>query len=109
MRSTVKVAALVAGLFGVVTASSCVESNGNWYCNQVEAVTYLNLGGSGSYNRVSSMNGATGVCNMTTYNYSGTNAPFDEEVRPLLLIRLLICMELTEHHSFPCTSGDPWH
>lgn len=77
MRNIATTVALVAGFLGSVDAT-CVESSGNWYCNAVQQVTYLNLGKASTYNRVTNMNG--GACNTTPYSYSGTNAPFDEEV-----------------------------
>jgi len=80
MRNFATAAALVASLVASVDASSCTQINGNYYCNQVEAITYVGLGKSGTYNRVSYMNPTSAVCNMTSYSYSGPNAPFDEEV-----------------------------
>lgn len=79
LRNIAIATALVASFTGSATAT-CVESGGNWYCNEVEQVTYLNLGKPASYNKVTGMNGETGVCNTSSYSYSGVNAPYDEEV-----------------------------
>lgn len=80
LRNIAAATALVAGLVASTDAASCVESGGNYYCNEVEQVTYLNLGGSNSYNKVTSMSSSDGSCAKSAYAYSGTNAPFDEEV-----------------------------
>ena len=80
MQHLITLAALVAGYIASANAASCTQIAGNWYCNPVSAVTFLNLGGSGTYNRVSAMSDTTGACTFTPYAYSGTNAPFDEEV-----------------------------
>lgn len=72
-------AAAAASLF-CTTSAQCVESNGNWYCNQVDSISYLNFGKAGSYNRVSYMNPTGAVCNFSPQAYSGPLSPFDEEV-----------------------------
>lgn len=79
MPSTLSTVAALAGLAGLAR-SACTEISGNWYCNQVNAITYDNFGGSGTYNRVSYMSDSNGECNFTTYSYSGAIAPFDEEL-----------------------------
>ncbi|EME79386.1 uncharacterized protein MYCFIDRAFT_212204 [Pseudocercospora fijiensis CIRAD86] len=73
-----------AALFAAsVSADLCAHGstdvNGNWYCQEVKAITYSGVGGSGSYNKVTSM-GSSGSCSSTPYGYSGSMAPLDEEV-----------------------------
>ena len=55
------------------------EINGNWYCQPVNAISYLNMGTPGSYNKITSMDG--GQCGSTPQSYSGSIAPLDEEVQ----------------------------
>ena len=55
------------------------DSGGNWYCSQVDAITYNGVGAAGSYNRVTSMD-SSGSCSSTPFSYSGNVAPLDEEV-----------------------------
>ena len=57
-----------------------VDDGGNWYCHDVDAITYTGVGSSGSYNRVTDM-ATDGTCSSSTQAYSGDMAPFDEEVR----------------------------
>lgn len=53
--------------------------NGNWYCQEVDAVRYTNVGKSGTYNRVISMN-SDGQCLTEPYSFSGPLSPLNEEV-----------------------------
>ena len=55
----------------------CQESGGNWYCDKVDAVTYRNFGKAGEFDRVVNMDG----CKTVKQAYSGSIAPFDDEVR----------------------------
>lgn len=95
------VLAVSASLAGLTSATSCVQSNGNWYCSQVDAITYSNFGKAGSYNRVSYMNDSTGACEFTSTSYSGSIAPFDEEVGGTKCLG----KRDTDTCSFPYTSG----
>ncbi len=72
--------ALVAvGAITTVRASDCYEEKGNWYCSQVEAISYSNFGTAGQYQKVTYMDTA-GTCDFATQTYSGGMAPFDGEV-----------------------------
>lgn len=53
---------------------------GNYYCQKVNAITYTGVGGSGSYNKVTSMDSTSGTCGSSPQGYSGSMSPFDEEV-----------------------------
>lgn len=81
MRYFLGAAALFAA---TVSADLCSEGssddNGNWYCQLVSAITYTGVGGSGSYNKVTSMDSTSGTCSSTPQSYSGNVAPLDEEV-----------------------------
>jgi len=71
-------------LFAAAVAADCTDDGGNWYCNQVNAITYknvFNLGGPAlSYNKVTSMDPSNGACANTPTGYSGSLSPLDEEV-----------------------------
>jgi hypothetical protein len=53
--------------------------DGNYYCEAVSQISYTNLVGSGTYESVSYMD-STGTCDFTNTTYSGSIAPFDEEL-----------------------------
>lgn len=61
-------------------ALGSADVGGNWYCQAVNAITYTNIGHSGSYNQITSMPDS-GACASTPKQYSGTLSPFNEEVR----------------------------
>lgn len=53
-------------------------SGGNSYGRAVKAISYSNVGHSGSYNKITSMDG--GACSSEPKAYNGPLAPLDEEV-----------------------------
>lgn len=59
------------------------DDNGNYYCQEVDAITYTGVGGSGSYNAVTDMDSTTGDCSSSASGYSGSMSPLDQEVRIL--------------------------
>jgi Glycine-rich protein domain (DUF2403) len=60
-------------------AGSAKEIGGNWYCDAVKAITYADFGSTGSYKKITSMDG--GNCQSEPFDYSGSLAPMDGEVR----------------------------
>ncbi|KAL2041325.1 hypothetical protein N7G274_005707 [Stereocaulon virgatum] len=69
----------------IVNAQACAagpaqEINGNWYCSEVDAISYANFPGTGYYNKVTDMDESTGECTTERYNYSGSLSPLDEEL-----------------------------
>ncbi|OHE97454.1 hypothetical protein CORC01_07236 [Colletotrichum orchidophilum] len=58
------------------------EEGGNWFCGAVEQISYLNVGGPGTYKAVSQMN-EDGFCNFEDVAFSGALAPFNEELVPV--------------------------
>ena len=75
----VVMATTIGGVLTQGTCSGSYEQGGNWYCpNAVQAITYTNAGGSGTYDAVSNM--ANGACDKTPYQYSGPIAPLNQEV-----------------------------
>ncbi|ORY55452.1 TOS1 protein, partial [Pseudomassariella vexata] len=55
------------------------EEGGNWFCQAVNKIAYDSLNVAGSYKAVSHMD-SNGACNFETKEYSGSIAPFDEEL-----------------------------
>lgn len=76
--------AALACLGALASAQNCqngaVDDGGNWYCSPVKQITYTGWAGSGSYNKVTKMDPASGTCNSVPYSYSGSMSPMDEEV-----------------------------
>jgi len=83
MKYSLATAALFAAVT-TVTADLCakgsVDVNGNWYCQEVTAITYTGVGGAGFYNKINNMDSNDGLCTSSAQSYSGTLAPLDEEV-----------------------------
>lgn len=75
------IAGALATAAGTVAAqnSGCSQENGNWYCSQVDAISYSNFGTAGQFQEVTLM-GATGQCEFAPESYQGGMAPFDGEV-----------------------------
>jgi len=62
-------------------SSGATDDNGNWYCQEIHAITYTGVGGSGSYNRVTDMiPEGSGSCPNSPSSYAGDVAPLDQEV-----------------------------
>lgn len=61
------------------SATTCQFISGNYYCDETSLVKFQNVGFSGSYNRVTSFNN-DGTCSSEPYQFSGSLAPFDEEL-----------------------------
>ncbi len=78
-------AGMLLAVLGTVIAqdSSCYEQGGNWYCHQVQAISYSNFGTAGRYNKVAVM-GAESQCVFTDQRYQGGMAPFDGEVSNIM-------------------------
>lgn len=79
MKKSLAAVSLLAAAVGAQDAD-CVDDDGNWFCLPVRAITYTSVGGSGTYNRVISMDSDNGVCSNEPYSYSGSIAPLNEEV-----------------------------
>ncbi|KAF0277004.1 hypothetical protein D499_0Z00460 [Hanseniaspora uvarum DSM 2768] len=60
--------------------ADCTESGGNYYCNSVSGIKYENIGYSGSYMDVTSMDESSCECSQSSYSFSGTNSPLDEQL-----------------------------
>jgi hypothetical protein len=68
--------------------NNCYEEKGNWYCSEVQAISYSNFGTPGQYHKVTNM-GSSGECDFGPESYSGGMAPMDGEVR-------LSCLAINE-------------
>jgi hypothetical protein len=69
---------------GAATVMACnsqaVEEAGNWYCAPISRITYNGLDVASSYKSVSFMDSNSKTCDFVNTPYSGSIAPFDEEV-----------------------------
>ena len=72
-------------------AGSAKQINGNWYCSEVDAITYHNFPGYGQYNKVTHMDPKTGECETKVNQYSGSLSPLDEEVGHLINEEVKLC------------------
>lgn len=63
-----------------VARAGCVMDGGNYYCSETDAVVYSNVGYSGSYKDVTSMDESSGTCQQDSVSFSGSFAPLDEEL-----------------------------
>jgi hypothetical protein len=59
--------------------TSTMADDGNWYCSQVNAITYKNISQPGEYNRTTRVNPKTGLCEHEPVAYSGVS-----ELTPLI-------------------------
>ncbi|GEQ72294.1 hypothetical protein JCM33374_g5981 [Metschnikowia sp. JCM 33374] len=71
---------LAFALVGSVSASSCTDANGYYYCNETPKFIYKNVGFPGSYRNVVSMNEDNTAVSYETATFSGPLSPFDEEL-----------------------------
>jgi hypothetical protein len=46
--------------------------DGNWYCAEVQAITYRNISQTGVYNRTTYVDPSTGICGHETVSYDAT-------------------------------------
>ena len=79
-------------------------SEGNWYCSEVQAITYKNISQPGRYNRTTRVNPDTGLCDHEPVSYSGTGSltPLFGEVT---WVSLFLWVRLTMTHSSQCISA----
>lgn len=68
------------GFTAGVSASSCSEVDGNYYCSEVNAISYSGIGYSGSYSDVTDMDTDSCTCSKSTVSFSGSLSPLDEEL-----------------------------
>ena len=77
------VALLITTLLSTVSGQACngIEDAGNWYCDQVQAITFGEWNYAGNYTPFSGCQGGKASCLFgPAKEYSGPLAPLDEEV-----------------------------
>ncbi|CEP22261.1 TOS1 [Cyberlindnera jadinii] len=73
--------AVLVSIFTAITASaSCSYEGGNYFCSNVDAITYENVGYSGTYKDVTNMDETTCQCSQESVSFSGSNSPLDEQL-----------------------------
>jgi len=78
-----KYSIISAALFAAVVSADAgctTDGHSNWYCQEVNAISYTGVGSPASYNKVTGMNPSNGQCSSTPFGYSGPLAPLNEEV-----------------------------
>lgn len=78
--NTVKSLTVLTTLAGLSSAGCQLSSDGNYYCSSTDAIIYSNVGLSSSYNDITSMDETTCVCTSQPFKFSGSLAPFNEEL-----------------------------
>lgn len=72
--------AVVAAVIAGAAAQSCDVVDFNYYCQKVNKITYHNAVASGTYNKVTSMDDATGACSSEPQAFSGNLGPLTDDV-----------------------------
>ena len=91
--------ALFVAAFSAQVNAQCQEIAGNYYCASTDAIIYNNVGFSGTYNEITSMDSTSCACSSSPQAFSGGLAPLNEEVRfhPMLhLIDLVRSLSISE-------------
>lgn len=78
--SSVKALTVLSSLATLIKADCQLSSDGNYYCATTDAIIYSNVGTSGSYNDVTSMDESSCACTSEPVGFSGNLAPLDEEL-----------------------------
>lgn len=65
-------------LLAVAVADCQLSSDGNYYCAKTNKIYYDNIGFSGTYNQVTSMDSNSGACSSQPQAFGGDLAPLDE-------------------------------
>jgi len=81
IASSAIIAATISGAFADLCGLGSIDVNGNWYCQEVNGITYTGLEGAGSYQKVTNIDPTSGTCSQSTQQYSGSMSPLDDEVR----------------------------
>ncbi|SCU85008.1 LADA_0D05204g1_1 [Lachancea dasiensis] len=63
-----------------LVAASCDYVGGNYYCSETDAVIYQNVGYSGSYQDVTSMDESSCSCSQESVSFEGSMSPLNEEL-----------------------------
>ncbi|KAK9463522.1 putative TOS1-like glycosyl hydrolase-domain-containing protein [Lipomyces oligophaga] len=109
MRSSLY--ALVSLIAAASVAADCQEISGNYYCNEVSAIEFANVGFSGSYDDVTNMSDDC-TCSTSTKSFSGPIAPLSEDISmhfrgPLQLKQLSVYTSSSSSSSAKLKKRDP--
>lgn len=74
-----KYSMVFAAAAATVAQADCTNENGNFFCKAVKALQYEGIDLGGNYKAVTSMT-ADGKCDFSDVAFSGSIAPFDEDV-----------------------------
>ncbi|CAL9731256.1 hypothetical protein MOUN0_L04654 [Monosporozyma unispora] len=78
--NSVKTLSVLTSLATLINADCQLSGDGNYYCSSTDAIVYSNVGISGSYNDVTSMDETSCACSSQPIQFSGNLAPLDEEL-----------------------------
>ncbi|CDO92478.1 unnamed protein product [Kluyveromyces dobzhanskii CBS 2104] len=67
-------------LLAAVARAGCDYVAGNYYCSETNAVVYSDVGYSGHYSDVTSMDESSCQCSQSSLSFSGSLSPLDEEL-----------------------------
>ncbi|CBX95498.1 hypothetical protein LEMA_P026500.1 [Plenodomus lingam JN3] len=98
------------------SGTAVLSEDGNWYCSEVEAITYHNISQPGAYNRTTSIDPRTGLCSHARQDYSSTgpHTPLFGEVSmhlrgPMNVSQLAVYQLPSEMHSLDRRSTIPFY
>lgn len=94
--------ALLVAAFSARVNAQCQEIAGNYYCASTDAIIYNNVGFSGTYNEITSMDSTSCACSSSPQAFSGGLAPLNEEVR------FIPCLHLIDLFRSLSISEDPF-
>jgi len=72
--------AVAVAAFSIGANAQCQQIAGNYYCAQVDAIAYNNVGFAGTYNQITNMDSSSCQCSSQPVSFSGPLAPLNEEV-----------------------------
>jgi len=77
MRYTNLIVALLPPVYSKTSGQLCAgtaekSQDGNWYCSEVQAITYRNISQPGAYNQTTSVDPGNGLCSHERLNYPST-------------------------------------
>jgi hypothetical protein len=80
MRFSTTILASILSVLATQASAGCSYESGNYFCDEVSAIKYSNVGYSGTYKDVTNMDESSCKCTQESVSFSGTNAPLDEEL-----------------------------
>lgn len=74
------IAAALVAYMSIGVDAQCQQIAGYYYCSQTNVIQYGNVGFSGSYNKITSMDSTSCQCSSTPASFGGGLAPLNDEV-----------------------------